>query len=190
VILPIAYLPPTAWFASANQAVGVLHPSTEMSIEAHEHFQKGTIRNRCLIAGPNGIQTLSIPLRKGKNQQQPICDVRIADDEPWQRNHWRSIQAAYGSAPFFEHYAEVLQPFYTLKSEYLFEYNLQLIQCLLKAFRLPLELQLTEAYRGAVIDFPIDVPPYPQVFQDRFGYRSGLSALDILMCSGPNAFTR
>ena len=40
-------------------------------IEAHEHFQKGSYRNRCHIAGANGIQVLSVPLRREKDGAIP-----------------------------------------------------------------------------------------------------------------------
>ncbi len=182
MIFPIAYLPPTAWFATASRAVGAL------AIEAHEHYQKRSIRNRCRIAGPNGLQTLSIPLRQGKNNRQNIREVRIAYDEPWQRNHWRSIEAAYGSAPFFEHYAPILAPFYTRQTAFLFDYNLALIDTLLRAFKLPLQFELTTCYQGAEYQFEYDVQPYPQVFEDRYGFRAGLSSIDLLMCCGPGAF--
>jgi hypothetical protein len=177
VILSTAYLPPTAWYASAYQAVDVY-------LEQYEHFQKGTIRNRCQIAGPNGIQMLSIPLKKGKNSQQTIRDVRIAYDEPWQRNHWRSIQAAYGSAPYFPFFGEQLEAFYTRAYPFLFDYNLELIEFLASGLKRPLKLDLTESFVGAIDTFPAEVPPYPQVFEDRFGFRGGLSALDLLMCGG------
>jgi WbqC-like protein family len=177
VILTTAYLPPTAWFASANQAVGVY-------LEQHEHFQKGTIRNRCQIAGPNAVQTLSIPLKKGKNSQQTIRDVRIAYEEPWQRNHWRSIQAAYGSAPYFPFFCDKLEPFYTRQFDFLFDYNLALIELLASGLKLQLVLPLTDTYMAANTELLHDVQPYPQVFEDRFGFRGGLSALDLLMCGG------
>jgi WbqC-like protein family len=179
VILSTAYLPPSAWFASALHADG-----GSFLIEQYEHFQKGTIRNRCLIAGPNGVQTLSVPLKKGKNNQQPIRDVRIAYDEPWQRVHWRSIMAAYGSAPLFPYYADALEEHYIKQFDFLFDYNLSLINLLIKAFKQPLAYSFTTEYAGAITDFTHDTPPYPQVFEDRYGYRGGLSALDALMCSG------
>ena len=86
------YLPPVSWCAAAWNSEAIV-------VEACENYQKGSLRNRCFIAGPNGVQRLSIPLEKGKHRQMPIRDVRIAYDEPWQRQHWRSISTAYGNAP-------------------------------------------------------------------------------------------
>ena len=120
----IAYLPPVSWcsaFWNASQVV----------IEACEHYQKGSLRNRAYLAGPNGIQRLSIPLLKGKHQQTPIREVRISYHEQWQRQHWRTISTAYGNAPYFEHYAGELHRFYEKEYEFLFDYNLELLKFVL-----------------------------------------------------------
>jgi WbqC-like protein family len=182
VIFSTSYFPPTAWFASANQAVAI--GGQGILMEQHEHFQKGTIRNRCSIAGPNSIQTLSIPLQKGKNQQQPITEVRVAYQEPWQRQHWRTICAAYGSAPYFPYFRDELEVIFAQKHTFLFDLNLETIQFLSKALKQIYQIEYTEAYQGNAHIFMHDVAPYPQVFEDRFGFRGGLSALDLLMCGG------
>ena len=89
----------------------------EVHIEQHEHYQKGSYRNRCHIAGVNGILRLSVPLKSGKNQKMPVRKVRISYDEPWQAHHWTSIRSAYGNAPYFEHYADQIAPFFQQKEE-------------------------------------------------------------------------
>lgn len=185
--LPLYYLPPVSWCAAAwNDEVVVL--------EACEHYQKGSLRNRCHIAGPNGIQRLSIPLEKGKNQQMPIRDVRIAYNEPWQRQHWRSICTAYGNAPFFEHYAGDLAPFYEKRFSFLFDYNLDLLILILQnKFGWPGEFRLSAQYQPLPAN-PVGLSDgtipgraaivYPQVFEDRHGFLPDLSVLDLLFCCG------
>ena len=124
LLLPTAYLPPISWCAAFWHA-------TKVEIETSEHYQKGSLRNRAQVAGPNGVQRLSIPLVKGKHQQTPIREVRISYEEAWQRQHWRTIQTAYGNAPYFEHYAEALLPFYTQRYAFLFDYNFALMEFVL-----------------------------------------------------------
>lgn len=182
--LPLYYLPPVSWCAAAwNNEVVVL--------EAQEHYQKGSLRNRCYIAGPNGIQRLSIPLEKGKNQQMPIREVRIAYNEPWQRQHWRSIRTAYGNAPFFEHYAGDLAPFYEKRYTFLFDYNLELLKLIFqKKLGWPGKIRLSEQYRppATLSPYPVfQAKPYPQVFEDRHGFLPDLSVLDLLFCCGKEA---
>lgn len=190
VVLSLHYLPGVDWLTIA-------YNSSKCLLEGHENYQKHSMRNRCLIAGPNGIQRLSIPLVKGKNQQTHIREVRIANEEPWQREHWRSIRTAYGNAPYFEHYADELVRFYEKKSTFLFDFNLDLQAWLLGKMGLKPSIELTETFatpsstlsdlRGflQIWDFKLFQPaPYVQVFQDRHGFLPRLSGIDLLMCCG------
>ncbi len=196
LLLETQYLPSIAWCTAIWQEKTV-------ALDAAEHYQKGSLRNRCHLAGPNGPQRLSIPLIKGKHQQTPICEVRISYEEPWQRQHWRTIQAAYGNAPYFEHYVDDLRPFYERTWVYLFDYNLELLHLILKRklawngeFLLQSTyfpsgkwengLDLRGAVRGgsdACPDWFVPVP-YPQVFEERSGFLPNLSILDLLFCCG------
>lgn len=195
-LLSLAYLPPVAWCAAAWR-------EEEVHLEACENYQKGTLRNRCYIAGPNGIQRLSIPLVKGKHQQTPIREIRIAYDEQWQRQHWRSIRTAYGSAPYFEHYAEGLLPFYERRYEFLFDYNLDLLEFIFRKKlgwkgRFILTHQwlpaaggasatdLRSAAEGEPGEWPEWFYPrrYPQLFEARHGFLPNLSVMDLLFCCG------
>ena len=196
VLLEIQYLPPIQYFTKLASGEPVF-------IEQWEHYQKGTYRNRCHIAAANGLTRLTIPLIKGKNEQQSIREVRIAYFESWQRQHWQSIRSAYGNSPFFEFYADALQPFYEKPFPFLFDFNLELLQTLLKLLRMDVNLQLTDAYADVVPPDWIDLrnaihpkphlqkpdphftpKPYNQVFEDRYAFLPNLSMLDGLFCLG------
>ncbi len=197
-LLPVFYCPPVAWFVQ-------LWPAEKVLLEACENHQKGSLRNRCYLAGPNGIQRLSIPLETGKHQQKPVRDVRIAYDEPWPRQHWRSIRTAYGNAPYFEHYADALAPVFEKRFEFLFDFNLEILDFFLRKFGWPGTLYLTDNYQapdtlpaandfrqafsGDVVALPpwFRPAPYPQVFTERHGFLPNLSALDLLFCCGNQA---
>jgi hypothetical protein len=196
VLLELQYFPPLPYFA-------MLAKYETVWIEQHEHYVKGSYRNRCHIAAVNGVQRLSVPLRKGKNQQQPIREVRIAYDEPWQAQLWQAIQSAYGNSPFFEHYADFYQPFFRQKFEFLFDLNYELLVLTLRLLRLRCRLSLTESYQQTppegIEDFRQVVHPknapgqgvspfrYPQVFEDRHGFLPNLCILDLLFCCGNEA---
>jgi WbqC-like protein family len=73
-----------------------------LTLEKHEHFQKRTWRNKTAIIGPDHPLLLTVPLQKGKHQQQKIEEVRIAYDDHWPIKHIRSLKTAYGKTPFSE----------------------------------------------------------------------------------------
>lgn len=195
VLLPLCYLPPIPWF-SAYINGGATY------LERQEHYTKGTYRNRCLIASANGVHLLTIPLRKGKHQQQAIAAVRIAYDEPWQLRHWRAICSAYGNSPFFEHYADKLAGFYRDKNyETLWDWNFDLLQVVFQLLKIGKAVNLTEAFEPmptgkmdlrqafdtnhgfSGYEWAVAVK-YPQVFEDRLGFIANLSILDLLFCMG------
>ncbi len=194
ILLELQYLPPVQYFSK-------LASFPVVYLEQHEHYAKGSYRNRCHIAAVNGVQRLSIPLRKGKNQQQSIREVQISYDEHWPSNHWHAIRSAYGNSPYFVHYADALEPVFKQKKEFLWDLNLELLQLMMKLTGLKTELRLTESYQPApegMLDFREKIHPkrpaqdpafkpaaYPQVFEDRHGFLPNLSVLDLLFCAGP-----
>lgn len=194
ILIELPYLPPVSWMS-------LVWNTPALTLEACENFQKGSYRNRCHIAGPNGMQVLSIPLAKGKNQQTPIREVRIAYDEPWQKRHWRSICTAYGNAPYFEHYTDELAPFYEKNYNFLFDFNFELLEFILKKTGCKSQITLSEDFLSPGPSTPGDfrdaVSPkpektaawfypvkYAQVFMERYGFLPDLSALDLLFCCG------
>ena len=193
-LLSLYYFPPVNWFAALANAPAVY-------LEQHEHYVKSSFRNRCHIAAVNGVQRLTVPLRQGKNQQQSIREVRIAYDEPWQMQHWRAICSAYGNSPFFEHYADLIQPFFMEKKpELLWEWNYDLLMVLMKILKLKTPIIFTGKYEvspDGVLDLRAAFHPkstsqvadyepinYPQVFKDRLGFLPNLSVLDLIFCAG------
>lgn len=201
ILLELSYLPPVQYFTKLQHYALVL-------VEAQEHYAKGTYRNRCHIASANGLLRLSIPLEKGKNEQQPIQEVRIAYQEPWQHWHWEGIKSAYGKSPFFEHYADVLAPFYEKNYEFLFDWNWNLLQTLLQLIGIQSEMRFTTEYQkhtpAETLDFRNKISPkthrqaedphfqpirYEQVFIEKHGFLPNLSILDLLFCTGPEALS-
>ena len=199
IILELQYLPPLQYFTKFVKY-------EQVSIEQHENYIKGSYRNRCYIYGSHGPLRLSIPLLKGKNEQQNIREVQIASREAWEAHHWQSIQSAYGNAPFFEFYADDFRPVFEKKHKYLFDLNWQLLELILPFLGLDTFPKLTSEYQKAYLapnfDFRNGIFPkkhrqkedpyfqpqaYPQVFAEKKGFVPNLSILDLLFCTGPEA---
>lgn len=194
VICELHYLPSIAVFRHFKTADAIY-------LEAHEHYQKRSYRNRAHIVGANGMQRLSIPLKKGKNQQQAIQDVQIAYHESWHKQHWQSIISAYGNAPFFPFYADDLALIYKQEYDKLWDLNYAILQLVFRLLTWDKPIQLTSEYHPSYPDKISDIrnlirpnntivdkfPPYPQVFTERHGFLPNLSILDLLFCQGPQA---
>ncbi|MFT5168536.1 MAG: hypothetical protein ACI8P3_003780 [Saprospiraceae bacterium] len=197
LLIEMQYFPPVQLFREA-----VKH--NILAIEAKEHYQKNGYRNRCIIVGANDIQMLTVPLVKGKNEQQPIIDTAIANDTKWQKVHWQAIQTAYGKSPFFEYYAPELKPLFEKEWTYLFDLNYEIIQILKELLQLPFIIEKTSTYSkktdASVLDLrnqmapknrlqqESPLKPYPQVFESKNGFLPNLSILDLLFCIGPESF--
>ncbi len=193
IILATSYLPPVGYFEN-------IYKNERIFIEAHEHFVKQTIRNRCHILSPNGIQTLIIPVNHNNRFRIPVKDLRISNEINWQRNHWRSLNAAYRRSAFFEFYMDELEAFYSRKFEFLFDFNYQLLKFLLKNMGIHSDLKITLSYsepsENRREDFrslsetgmpvnPVKEISYPQVFGFKNGFVNGLSIVDLLFNMGP-----
>ena len=199
VLLELHYLP-------SIQYVSKLLQYPKVILEQHENYAKGSYRNRCHLASSAGLLRLSLPLAGGKNQQQPIREVKLKYDEPWQNQHWTAIKSAYGKSPFFEHYEHLLLPIFQKKYEYLWDWNWDLLQVILGIISLGKNIELTEEFEkevsGEVVDFRNKISPkenkkledldfeqakYVQVFEAENGFLPNLSILDLIFCAGPEA---
>src|SRR5262249_50481902 len=72
-------------------------------------YTKGDWRNRNRIKTANGERWLTIPV--GIDEHRRICDVPLPASG-WSREHWRQIEAAYRSAPYFAEYREYFERLY------------------------------------------------------------------------------
>lgn len=184
-ILSTAYLAPVEYYV-------VLANSEQILLEQHEYYQKQSYRNRCRIATANGIMDLSIPVDSaGKT---PIRDLRISDHNNWQTHHWRSIETAYNSSPFFEYYADDFRPFFEKKWLFLWDFNLALFNKTLELLDIETKIELTEQYKPETSDNFLDLraaihpkkeislllKPYYQVFETKFGFMPNMSIIDLL----------
>lgn len=198
ILLSTAYFAPVRYFSKL-----VNYP--EIYIEQYENFVKQTFRNRMVILGANGPISLIVPVEKGRAQKIGIRDLRIAYDDEWQRNHWRTIFSAYNSSPFFEYYADDIEPFFQKKHQFLFDFNQQITETILNLLDVEVHIRFTGDFEQVPYnclnlreqispkthlihpDPNFGLQPYTQVFSEKFGFVSDLSILDLLFNEGPSA---
>lgn len=191
-IFPLFYLPPVSYFSTLKSH------DFQFEIEKHEHFVKQTYRNRVSIASPDGVLDLMIPVVKGAKFHTPTKDVKISYDAKWQRLHWLSLQTCYRSSAYFEYYEDGLAPFYEKKYEFLFDYNLELLNWILKQLKqnpvgnftqefeknIPTDLDFRNQFKKRDIHLA-QAKHYFQVFSDRNQFVPNLSIVDLLFNQGP-----
>ncbi len=154
-----------------------------------------------MLAGAEGILSLSIPLKEGRNQRVRVNEVIISDTQPWQNSHFKSLQSAYNRSPFFEYYRDELSELYKKPFVKLADWNLHCLGWMKQKLNCTLEIRFTEKnipYGGAGQDDSRDmVRPqnfaqwnpvvYHQVFEEKTGFLPNLSVLDLLFNTGPRA---
>jgi hypothetical protein len=156
--------------------------------ELWEHFPKQTYRNRMEILGPNGVQKLVIPTVK-TGARRTYRDVQISYAERWQKDHWKSLEAAYRRSPYFEFYEDRFKPLYTNQMEKLVDFNLALHNVIMSLLQINHPAKTTTQFELDIESKNIyewnNYQVYAQVFSDRHPFASDLSILDALFNLGP-----
>jgi hypothetical protein len=188
LILP-TYFPSISHFA-------VIAQSDSITFEMEDNFQKQTNRNRTYIYSPNGIQLLNIPVKHSKATHQKTKDVLIENEFDWQKQHFKSLEAAYRSSPFFEYFEDDIAPIFEKKHQFLMDLNFEVLDIVTKCLRMKLEFGKTTEYFHEVNDFTDfrylangkkdanSFEKYTQVFDDKHGFINNLSVLDLLFNEG------
>lgn len=179
-ISPSFIYPPISFFSEVRKSSLVL-------IDLFENYQKRSYRNRFEILTSNGKQSLSIPLKKGKNEKQLISEVLISYDSNWPNQHLQTIQSAYGKSPYFEHYFPIIESLFQKRIEKLSELNDAALQQSLKSLKIDGKFDFTSSYNPDKTVTSYAVKKYPQVFEYKYGFTENLSIIDLLFNTGPEA---
>ena len=188
--LSTTYFGPVQWYQK-------LHRYDQVVIDGEERFQKQTYRNRCLIATTQGVQALTVPVVH--DSKSSISDVLISDHGNWRHLHWQALQSAYGDSAFFEYYEDDLRPFFKENNwERLVDYNDAI--CRKVCELLDIQPSIVHQYSQDCSDFRLVINPkhpledsefmprkYYQVYQQKHGFLSNLSILDLLFNMGPES---
>ena len=118
--------------------------------------------------------------------------------------HWRSLETAYRTSPYFEFYEDDLYPLFHQKEKYLIDLNIKSIEKLNEMLGVDFQYDKTNEFKSEYPDMqdfrtlvnakksnlsPEIFPKYTQMFDDRNGFLPNLSVLDLLFMEGPNAVT-
>ena len=183
------------YFPSISHYVAMIQ-SDSVTFEMEDNFQKQTNRNRMYIYSPNGIQLLNIPVKHSKDKHQKYKDVRIENDFGWQKNHFKSLEAAYRTSPFFEYFEDDFRPLFEKRHEFLMDLNLEIFELVNESLGITIQTDKTTEFFHDVPNFKdfrhlvngkkdtTQLEEYTQVFEEKHGFINNLSILDLLFNEG------
>jgi hypothetical protein len=191
ILIHPTYFPSISHFVAMAQYEKIV-------FEMEDNFQKQTNRNRTYIYSPNGIQLLNIPVKHSKQIHQKTKDVKIETDFDWQKQHFKSLEAAYRSSPFFEYFEDEIRPVFEKKYTFLVDLNFEAMQIVAKCLRMKFEYEITTEYfrevdSNTILDFRTladgkkddsQFETYTQVFEEKYEFLNNLSVLDLLFNEG------
>ena len=173
-------------------------------LEVSDNYQKQTYRNRTYIYGANGKQILTVPILHtgGETGRQLYKEVRVDNQVAWQKLHWKTLQTAYRTTPYFEYYEDKIAPIFTQKHDFLLDLNLRTIEAVLDCLHIDVSWEQTTAYHStydgvtdyryltdAKAAYEVSQEPYYQIFSDKHGFIPNLSILDLLFHEGNKSMT-
>ena len=183
---------PCAYFGSIEYFSHLI--SNKYLIEVNDYFIKQSLRTRCKIYGANGPLTLTVPKVRKKSSKTLFKDIKINYDHNWQKEHWESLISSYRSSPFFEYYEDELQTLFKKKYIFLMDLNIEMMNFVCSKIGISTEFNLSKFYienkdclDKRMYEFDqIKSQRYIQVFENKFGFISNLSILDLLFNEGNN----
>ena len=191
ILVHPTYFPSIAQMVAVSQAEKVV-------FEVAGNYQKQSYRTRAYIAHSNGKLLLNIPI-KHTGKRQKSKEVMVENDFPWQSQHWKSLETAYRTSPFFEFYEDELYPLFNEPAERLLDHNICIFNTVCELIELEVPITYTQEYlkepennkdlrylAKAKNQKTFNLKPYTQVFEANHGFLSNLSILDLLFNEGPN----
>lgn len=189
ILLHPTYFPSISHFTAMMKADKII-------FEVEDNFQKQTNRNRMYIYSPNGLQLLNIPIKHSSNPHQKFKDTKIEDAFDWQKQHFKSLEAAYRTSPFFEYFEDDIRPLFEKKHDFMMDLNFQAMEIVTECLGMEFNYEKTQEYFHEVNDIqdyrylvngkkdPSNFEPYTQVFEEKHGFINNLSILDLLFNEG------
>lgn len=173
-------------------------------IDRSEFYEKISYRNRYYITGPNNPIMLSLPLLMGRNQRTIMPNVALYNDAKWGAQHYKSLCTVYKKSAFFEYYQADLERLLNAPHDFLYDFNYESIQWVIKMLKLKVDINFTDIYMPTYSDNthydlrslkPTNnqtkftfFPRYYQLFEEHIGFQPNLSILDLLFSEGPNTY--
>lgn len=189
LITVLPYLPTVEWFAALTHRDGILFD--------HEmNYERWMGLNQTTILTASGKSKLSVPLENHPNHT-PIKDIRISNQNNWQKKHWQSIISSYGRSAYFLYYADKFEIIFRQKFIFLKSWNQALFELCTELLMLQISFSAAVAFQKQYAEDYMDKrwvrknqtsavqsAEYRQVFGDK-GFIPDIGIIDLIFNEGP-----
>ena len=193
ILLHPTYFPSIVQMAAMIQAENVV-------FEVSGNYQKQSYRSRAYIAHSNGKLLLSIPIKHSEDGQKiKTKKVQVENAFPWQVQHWKSLESAYRTSPYFEYYEDDLKPLFFKPAISLLDFNMDVLKMICELLDIDIPFTFTEEYiktppqtdlrflANSKLKTDHKLTSYNQVLGSSYEFIPNLSILDLLFNEGTNA---
>lgn len=173
-------------------------------IDVGEHYIKQSCRNRAEIATADGRMVLTANVVKGAScRKRAVKDMRLDYSKRWQHQHLVALRSAYRSSPYYDYFADRINPFLERPYEFLYDLSRSVAEEVASIMGVAGKLRFSEEYIVATAEdtdlrnhsflgpTPTLYDPssplaeeYYQVFSERIPFEPNCSILDYLFCEG------
>lgn len=189
ILLPSVFVPSIAYMHCV-----VNH--SHCAIYVGECYRKQTYRNRCDLLTAGGATSVTIPVQHISYPPPETQRVLLSEHGAWRARLLQTVMSSYGSSPFFEHYIDAVRALiaYTPDTLRLVDYNQAWLHFICEEIGVPTPSIVSQYAEDDHFDAEIAarhyqpsqsaLRPYWQPYQERYGFVSNLSVIDLLFNVG------
>lgn len=111
-------------------------------------FSKSDFHNRNRIKSNTGSLWITIPVKTSGKLAQSIEQVEMIEKIPWRKKHLRSFEQYYRKAPFFDKIYPIIEEIYSLETDNLAEFNINIIKRISKYLEIDTEIKAASSLKA------------------------------------------
>lgn len=189
--LPSCFLPSIPYILEITNGASLIYTS--------ERYIKQTFRNRCILLSANGPTLFTLPVEKYTSPAPVISEIKVSEHGNWRHRLAYHLKSTYRTAPFWDHYQDPVEKLiWDTSSPSLIHYNHLWLSFICAEWDIPIPALTSDLSEDTLFNDSIaekeslasfSQPRYWQLFENKNGYLSGLSSIDLLLHEGPYAIT-
>lgn len=103
-------------------------------------FDPNDYQHRNKFKNPNGVTTMTVPIKTKGYRDKTIKDMSIENQHNWKRIHSNTLIVSYSKAPFFESYSDFFKKTYDRNWDTIVDLNIHLLNYLFKELGMEIDI--------------------------------------------------